>query len=66
MRGGDQASRLDSWSEILAATHLAFDVQPDVPHAGALSGRGHPPRDRRPDAGRLRRVAVPRPPQPRP
>jgi AraC family transcriptional activator of tynA and feaB len=28
VRGGDQSSRLDSWSQILAGTHLAFDVQP--------------------------------------
>ncbi|HEY2318922.1 MAG TPA: helix-turn-helix domain-containing protein [Solirubrobacteraceae bacterium] len=27
-RGPDPASRLRSWSEILAATHLAFEVQP--------------------------------------
>jgi AraC-like DNA-binding protein len=27
-RGADTASRLRSWSEILAATHLAFDVRP--------------------------------------
>ena len=32
---------------------------PDVPDAGALPGRGHAPRDRRSDAGRLRRLAVP-------
>lgn len=29
--GGDVAQRLESWSEILAATHLAFDVHP-TPH----------------------------------
>jgi AraC-like DNA-binding protein len=29
-RGPDPASRLRSWSEILAATHLAFDVKPTV------------------------------------
>jgi AraC-like DNA-binding protein len=28
VRGGDQATRLDSWSEILATTHLGFDVHP--------------------------------------
>jgi len=28
VQGGDTATRLDSWSEILAATHLAFDVRP--------------------------------------
>jgi AraC family transcriptional activator of tynA and feaB len=28
VRGGDQASRLDAWSQILATTHLAFDVKP--------------------------------------
>jgi AraC family transcriptional regulator, positive regulator of tynA and feaB len=28
VHNGDQASRLDSWSEILAATHLSFDVRP--------------------------------------
>ncbi|HTU96471.1 MAG TPA: helix-turn-helix domain-containing protein [Solirubrobacteraceae bacterium] len=27
-RGSDPAARLRSWSEILAATHLAFDVEP--------------------------------------
>ncbi|MGH2888652.1 MAG: hypothetical protein ACRDNJ_03390, partial [Solirubrobacteraceae bacterium] len=27
-RGLDVASRLRSWSEILAETHLAFDVRP--------------------------------------
>jgi AraC-like DNA-binding protein len=28
VRGGDQSSRLDSWSQILAGTHLGFDVRP--------------------------------------
>lgn len=28
VRGGDVRTRLDSWSEILAATHLAFEVTP--------------------------------------
>ncbi len=28
VRGGDTATRLRSWSQILAATHLAFDVRP--------------------------------------
>lgn len=28
VRGGSIASRLQSWSQILAATHLAFDVRP--------------------------------------
>jgi AraC family transcriptional activator of tynA and feaB len=28
VQGADTASRLDSWSEILATTHLAFDVRP--------------------------------------
>jgi AraC family transcriptional activator of tynA and feaB len=28
VQGGETTTRLDSWSEILAATHLAFDVRP--------------------------------------
>ena len=46
-------------------THLAFDVQRDVPHARRVPGHGHAPALRRARARRLRRVAVPRRPQPR-
>jgi hypothetical protein len=28
VRGGDTTARLQSWQEILAHTHLAFDVHP--------------------------------------
>ena len=43
VQGGDTAARLRSWSQILAATHLAFDVRPTFrtpPHfQGAVTRR---------------------------
>ena len=38
-RGADPVARLRSWSEILAATHLAFEVKPTLPHAPVASRR---------------------------
>ena len=41
--GADPATRLNSWAEILAATHLAFDIAPTfrtpVPFRGAVTRR---------------------------
>jgi len=36
--GGDTPQRLDAWSEILAATHLAFDVHPTHRTPGEFRG----------------------------
>ncbi|HEX3616367.1 MAG TPA: helix-turn-helix domain-containing protein [Solirubrobacteraceae bacterium] len=38
-RGGDVGSQLDSWSEILATTHLAFDVSRTHRTPGTFVGR---------------------------
>ena len=43
LRGVPSARGLGSWAEILAATHLPFDVRATYRTPSAFYGAGHPP-----------------------